>query len=232
MTTSVSPTGSTGPFVPLAQPGLTAPPRGATRSLPTAAAGLQAASSQTLATVTQVAKAARSSRSAGAADRLKQLLMMIKVLCLVGGDPKTVAHRAAQLAKEISAAAKTCTTAVDDSPAPTEGEGTASAGECDQAAGTPAAPPQVAADVNQAQATAQAAATAAGTTDCATPPSPGTPSPGASSPGPSSNADTDPTTAATTPKDGPNGGTGDTGEADTMVKTVPWVQFRWCSMLL
>jgi hypothetical protein len=68
-------------------------------------AATQRAEAQALATVTQVAKATRNAGAAIAQDQLRQLLLRIKVLCLLGGDPKTVARQAAQLAKEVGAAA-------------------------------------------------------------------------------------------------------------------------------
>ena len=64
-------------------------------------------------TMADTAKAMRRSRSGQASTRLKQLIDQVKILRLMGGDPKIMAKRAAELAKEIAAAAKEFTASAD-----------------------------------------------------------------------------------------------------------------------
>ncbi|MBI1207867.1 MAG: hypothetical protein GC191_11330 [Azospirillum sp.] len=63
-------------------------------------------SKKALGSLTSVVKSARRARSGQAKERLAQLVEQVKLLRRMGGDPKVLARRAAQLAKEIAAAAK------------------------------------------------------------------------------------------------------------------------------
>ena len=91
--------------VPSSSSSTTSSTTSSTSSSVSSSAATQRAEAQALATITQVAKATRNAGAAIAQDQLRQLLLRIKVLCLLGGDPKTVARQAAQLAKEVGAAA-------------------------------------------------------------------------------------------------------------------------------
>ena len=66
-----------------------------------------------------VGDSARAARSGAAMARLEALKQRLKMLMMMGGDPKTVARQAAQIAKEIGEAAKEYAAAGGGTPAPT-----------------------------------------------------------------------------------------------------------------
>jgi hypothetical protein len=66
-----------------------------------------------------VGDSAKAARSGAAMARLEALKQRLKMLMMMGGDPKMVARQAAQIAKEIGEAAKEYAAAGGGTPAPT-----------------------------------------------------------------------------------------------------------------
>jgi hypothetical protein len=149
-----------------------------------------------------VGDSAKAARSGAAMAKLEALKQRLKMLLMMGGDPKTVARQAAQIAKEIGEAAKEYAAAGGGTPTP-----------------VPTAAPQAPAP---AAATGASAADAPKTTDKAS--NATTPTPGATpSDDPSAGAGptTDPASAAkpsatTTASPGPSAPDPVIGEAKTL----------------
>jgi hypothetical protein len=130
-----------------------------------------------------VGDSAKAARSGAAMAKLEALKQRLKMLMMMGGDPKTVARQAAQIAKEIGEAATEYAAAGGGTPAPVP---TAAP----QVATAPAAAPNAAAD--------DPPPTTGGANEAAPMPAP-TPAPGAASSGtPPAGADpkTEPASAA------------------------------------
>jgi hypothetical protein len=165
----------------------------------------QSASAQALSTVTQVAASTRNARAAAAAaaQRLIQLIAQVKILNLMGGDPKAVARQAAALAKEIGAQAQTL--AINSSTG-TDPVATAAEPSSETASGTGTGTGQqpLAAEAQQAEATAEGVATAA-----ASPPTHAATTPPSTAPStaPAGSGDTEGKTASD------SDATGDAGDA-------------------
>lgn len=96
-----------------------------------------------------VGDSAKAARSGAAMAKLEALKQRLKMLMMMGGDPKTVARQAAQIAKEIGDAAKEYAAASGGTPPPTPTP-TASPQVALTAAGDAAAPGSAAADAPQA----------------------------------------------------------------------------------
>ncbi len=118
----------------------------------TAAAARLDDAKKAVATMTGIAQSMRQARSGQAKQRLQQLLAQVKMLRMMGGDPKAVAKEAARLAKEIGSAAKDYTAGADS------GVTVSTPTTATAPAATPASTdPQLSSDVTQALADAHKA---------------------------------------------------------------------------
>ena len=133
-----------------------------------------------------VGDSAKAARSGAAMAKLEALKQRLKMLMMMGGDPKTVARQAAQIAKEIGEAAKEYAAAGGGTPVP-----------------VPTAAPQVAPAAAGDAAAAGVPQATDGANDGATPTPAPTPAPGAApsgtpsaGPDPKTDPKTDPASAA------------------------------------
>ena len=131
---------------------------------PGAASSGQSPDTQALSTMVQVTESSRDARARAAEEQLKQLIQQVKLLRQLGGDPKTVARQAAELAKEIGAAAKNFAAAAgSDSIGITTAGATGTPTPATAAtSGTTTDQQQLAAEASQAEATAQQCETTSG----------------------------------------------------------------------